>query len=78
MSERLADYRTANSGNYPVKFVLSPKMHWDYICSVCLLGKELGKVLDTSTHMGVSIEIDENSPGVMVGRDGCQFPIHHQ
>lgn len=74
MSEKLSDHLRATRA-YPLKFVLSPLLHKDYLRDVALLGASRGKKLDPANHMGVPIEIDEASPGVMVAADGAQVSL---
>ncbi|MDR6524606.1 hypothetical protein J2789_007323 [Variovorax paradoxus] len=74
MSEKLSDHLRATRA-YPLKFVLSPLLHKAYLRDVALLGDSRGKKMDSANHMGVPIEIDEASPGVMVGADGIEVAL---
>lgn len=78
MTERSSDRRSARGGAYPEKFVLNPLQHNEYLHCVELLGQAIGKTIDPTSHMGVRIEIDQNSPGVMVAADGSEVSLNHQ
>lgn len=69
MSEKLSDH-VRSTRAYPLKFVLSPLQHEDYLRDVALLSHSLGKEMNASNHMGVSIEISADSPGAMIAIDG--------
>ncbi|WP_332778468.1 hypothetical protein [Polaromonas sp.] len=77
MTERFSDHLGAR-GAYPEKFVLNPSQHNEYLRCVALLSQSIGKAIDPTLHMGVRIEIEENSPGVMVAADGSEVSLNHQ
>jgi len=74
MTEKFSDH-LSTSGAYPEKFVLSPVLHDEYLRDVTLVGQAVGKDIDPTTHMGIRIEVDENSPGVMVAADGTEVSL---
>ncbi|MET3465049.1 hypothetical protein [Variovorax atrisoli] len=69
MSEKLSDHLRATRA-YPLKFVLSASLYEDYLRDVALLSHSRGKDLDPATHLGVPIEISDDSRGFMVALDG--------
>ncbi|HSV81197.1 MAG TPA: hypothetical protein VLK85_18530 [Ramlibacter sp.] len=76
MTERFSDHLSAR-GAYPEKFVLNPLLHNEYLRCMTLLSQSVGKAIDPTSHMGVPIEVDENSPGVMVAADGSEVSLNH-
>ncbi|WP_418126061.1 hypothetical protein [Variovorax sp. 160MFSha2.1] len=74
MSEKLSDHLRATRA-YPLKFVLSPLLHKDYLRDVALLGDSRGKKMDPANHMGVPIEISDDSRGFMVALDGKEVRL---
>lgn len=74
MTVMFSDYRSARRA-YPEKFVLNPLQHCEYLRCVAHLNQSRKKAIDSTTHMGVRIEIDVNSPGVMVATDGSEVPL---
>ncbi|MCY1239829.1 hypothetical protein [Variovorax sp. 38R] len=71
MTEKFSDHLRA-TGAYPEKFVLSPSLHDRYLRDVKLVSQSVGKPIDPGLHMGIRIEIDAASAGVMVGSDGTE------
>lgn len=71
MTEKFSDHLRA-TGAYPQKFVLSPSLHDRYLRDVKLVSQSVGKPIDPGLHMGIRIEIDAASPGVMVAPDGTE------
>lgn len=74
MSEKLSDHLRATRA-YPVKFVLSPQLHKDYLRDVALLSDSRGKKMDPANHMGVPVEISEESRGSMIALDGTEIDL---
>lgn len=71
MTEKFSDHLRA-TGAYPEKFVLSPSLHDTYLRDVKRVSQSVGKPIDPGLHMGIRIEIDAASAGVMVASDGTQ------
>ncbi|MCY1531547.1 hypothetical protein D9M68_667760 [compost metagenome] len=71
MTEKFSDHLTA-TGAYPEKFVLNLAQHDTYLRDVALFNAGRQRPLDPALHMGIRIEIDAASPGVMVASDGTQ------
>jgi hypothetical protein len=74
MTERFSDHLRVK-GAYPEKFVLNHLQRNEYLRSVALLSLATGRTIDSTSHMGVPIEIDEGSTGMMVGADGSEVPL---
>lgn len=76
MTEKLAEHWKANSNAYPKKFILSPALCDAYLVDLRLLNNNIGKeVTLPEKHMGVPIEVDEASPGVMLAVDGTETSL---
>ncbi|MDN6885264.1 hypothetical protein QMO14_16790 [Variovorax sp. CAN2819] len=76
MTEKLTAHWKANENAYPKKFVLSPALRDEYLRCLSWM-TDLQARADTipRKHMGVPIEIDEASPGVMVASDGTEVAL---
>lgn len=74
MSEKLSDHLRATRA-YPLKFVLSPQLHKDYLRDVAVLSDSRGKKMDPANHMGVPIEISDDSRSFMVALDGTEVRV---
>lgn len=74
MSEKLSDHLRATRA-YPVKFVLSRPQHKDYLRDVALLSDSRGKKMDPAHHMGVPVEISDDSRSFMVALDGKEVRL---
>ncbi|WP_447777050.1 hypothetical protein [Variovorax boronicumulans] len=72
MTEKFSDHLRA-TGAYPQKFVLNPSLHDRYLRDVKLVSQSVGKPIDPGLHMGIRIEIDAASVGVMVASDGTEI-----
>jgi hypothetical protein len=74
MTEKLSAHWRANNNAYPQKFVLTPAQRAEYDESrrLCHAPPES---IGEPKHMGVLIEIDENTPGVMVAADGTEVAL---
>ncbi|SOD27682.1 hypothetical protein SAMN05518800_3247 [Variovorax sp. YR752] len=76
MTEKLSAHWRANNNAYPQKFVLSPALRDQYLHSMSLVTSNHGRTITMpEKHMGVRIEIDEHSPGVMVAADGTEVAL---
>lgn len=76
MTEKLSAHWRANNNAYPQKFVLSPALRDTYLGDLRLLNNNVGKTVTMpAKHMGVTIEVDEASPGVMVAADGTEVAL---
>jgi len=76
MTEKLSAHWRANNNSYPQKFVLSPALRDTYLGDLRLLNNNVGKTVTMPVkHMGVPIEIDDASPGVMVAADGAEVAL---
>ncbi|QNK67822.1 hypothetical protein [Variovorax sp. PAMC26660] len=71
MTEKLSAHWKANNNAYPQKFVLTPAQRHEYDESCRMCGAD-PKTIGDPQHMGVLIEIAENTPGVMVAADGTE------
>jgi hypothetical protein len=63
-----------NSAN-PRKFVLSPALREEYLRGLQLITIPGGGDMSVTKHMGVPIEIVEDSPGIMVAVDGSETAL---
>ncbi|WP_395320848.1 hypothetical protein [Variovorax sp. UC74_104] len=73
MTEKLSEHWKAHRNVYPRKFVLSPALRDEYLkCLGWMTGNQGRTVTLPEKHMGVRIEVDESSPGVMVAADGTE------
>lgn len=76
MTEKLSAHWRANNNAYPQKFVLSPALRDEYIKCLSLVTSNQGKTITLpDKHMGVLIEVTENTPGVMVAADGTEVTL---
>jgi len=67
----------AHNNAYPQKFIISPADNATLkdaraSINVAVTGKPLD---DHTTFMGVKIEVNDSSPGVMVAGDGTETPL---
>ncbi|WP_234974991.1 hypothetical protein [Variovorax paradoxus] len=74
MTEKLSAHWRANSNTYPKKFVLTPAQRAEYNESRLMCGAD-PKTISEPKHMGVPIEVTENTPGVMIAADGGEVPL---
>lgn len=74
MTEKLTAHWKANSNTYPQRFVLTPAQRHEYdeSCRMCGAGPDF---TGAPKHMGVPIEVTENTPGVMVAADGTEVTL---
>ena len=73
MTDALLKHWRANGNAYPQKFILTPAQHKEYVETRRMgIG---GPNIDGSVHMGVPIELSENTPGVMVAADGSEVAL---
>ncbi|MDQ0082961.1 hypothetical protein J2W35_003320 [Variovorax boronicumulans] len=76
MTEKLSAHWRANNNAYPQKFVLSTALRDEYIRDLGLITSNHGKTVPMpEKHMGVPIEVVENTPGVMVAADGTEVAL---
>ena len=75
MTEKLSEHWRANNNAYPQKFVLSPALRAEYVHCLELMTIPGERDMRATKHMGVRIEIDEASPGVMVAADGAEVAL---
>lgn len=76
MTEKLTTHWKAHDSVYPRKFVLPPALRDEYLkCLSWMTTNRVGVVQMPEKHMGVRIEIDESSPGVMVAADGTEVSL---
>lgn len=76
MGEKLSEHWKAHGNAYPQKFVLSPPLRDEYLKNLSWLAENRGIAPPLpEKHMGVRIEVDEASPGVMVAIDGSEVPL---
>ncbi|MBB4220375.1 hypothetical protein [Variovorax guangxiensis] len=75
MTEKLSEHWRANDNAYPQKFVLSPALRAEYVHCLELMTIPGERDMSATKHMGVRIEIDEASPGVMVAADGAEVAL---
>lgn len=71
MTEKFSDHLRA-TGAYPEKFVLNLAQHDAYLRDVALFNQTRRRPVDPALHMGIRIEIDAASAGVMVASDGTE------
>ena len=73
MTEGVINHWKANNNAYPQKFILTPEQHAGYAESRRTgIG---GPKSDVHEHMGVPVEISENTPGVMIAADGSKVSL---
>lgn len=73
MTEKLSAHWKAHDSVYPRKFVLPPALRDEYLQCMGWMTNNRGRAAQMpEKHMGVRIEIDESSPGVMVAADGTE------
>ncbi|MDN6886590.1 hypothetical protein QMO14_23650 [Variovorax sp. CAN2819] len=75
MTEKLSAHWRENNNAYPRKFVLSPALRDEYLRNLGLVTIPGERDMSATKHMGVPIEIDEASPGVMVAADGSEVAL---
>lgn len=76
MTEKLIAHWKANGNVYPQKFTLSPALRDEYLKCLSYLTSNQGKTITMpDKHMGVTIEVTENTPGVMVAADGTEVTL---
>ena len=75
MTDKLSAHWRAHNNAYPRKFVLSPELRDEYLRCLQLITIPGGRDMSVTKHMGVPIEIDEASPGVMVAADGAEVAL---
>ena len=75
MTDKLSAHWRAHNNAYPKKFVLSPALRDEYLRCLQLITIPGGRDMSVTKHMGVPIEIDEASPGVMVAADGTEVAL---
>ena len=65
---------------YPQKFILSPAQHRELTETVASVRKGIAvaPAPDPMKFMGAKLEIQEGSPGVMLGIDGSETPLPSQ
>ncbi|MDP9606398.1 hypothetical protein ABL840_19855 [Variovorax sp. NFACC27] len=76
MTEKLSMHWRAHDNVYPQKFVLPPVLRDEYLECLSWMTSNRGRTVQMpEKHMGVRIEIDESSPGVMVAADGTEVSL---
>jgi len=75
MTDKLIAHWKGNGNAYPKKFVLSPALRDEYVRCLNLMTIPGDRDMSATKHMGVPIEIDEASPGVMVAADGAEVAL---
>ncbi|MFV0677881.1 hypothetical protein [Variovorax sp. tm] len=76
MTDKLSAHWRAHNNAYPRKFVLSPALRDEYLkCLSWVTDARVRVNTIPEKHMGVPIEIDEASPGVMVAADGTEVAL---
>ncbi|WP_445289466.1 hypothetical protein [Variovorax atrisoli] len=76
MTDKLSAHWRAHNNAYPRKFVLSPALRDEYLkCLSWVTDARVRVTTIPEKHMGVPIEIDEASPGVMVAADGTEVAL---
>jgi len=76
MTEKLISHWRANNNAYPQKFVLSPALRDEYLqCLRTMTTNRAKTITAPDRHMGVLIEVAENTPGVMVAADGTEVAL---
>lgn len=76
MTEKLTSHWRANNNAYPQKFMLSPAQRDEYLQCLRTMTTNQGKAITAAErHMGVLIEVAENTPGVMVAADGVEVAL---
>jgi len=73
MTEAVINHWKANNNAYPKKFILTPDQHRGYVESRRAgIGGAKANVAD---HMGVPVEVADNTPGVMIAADGSELSL---
>lgn len=72
MTEKLSAHWKAHANAYPQKFLMTRAQHAEYVRVLKLCGSNKS---DFFTHMGVPIEIAEDTPGLMVAADGVEVSL---
>jgi len=75
MTDKLSAHWRAHNNAYPRKFVLSPAQREEYVRCLQLITIPGERDMSATKHMGVPIEINEASPGVIVAVDGTEIPL---
>ena len=75
MTDKLSAHWRDHNNAYPKKFVLSPALRDEYLRCLQLITIPGERDMSVTKHMGVPIEIDEASPGVMVAIDGTEVAL---
>ena len=76
MTEKLIAHWKTNGNAYPSKFTLSPALRDEYRRCLGWMTNNHGETPPMpEKHMGVRIEIDKASPGVVVAADGTQVSL---
>ena len=76
MTDKLSAHWRAHNNVYPRKLVLSPAMRDECLKCLSWVTDACVRVATIpEKHMGVPIEIDEPSPGVMVALDGTEMAL---
>ncbi|MDQ0610960.1 hypothetical protein QFZ83_005131 [Variovorax sp. W1I1] len=73
MTEGVINHWKAHGNAYPQKFILTPVQHAAYAES--RRNGIGGPKSDVRVHMGVPVEISENTPGVMIAADGSEVSL---
>jgi len=73
MTDAVINHWKAHGNAYPEKFTLNPAQHAVYAES---RRKGIGGLKsNVHEHMGVPVEISENTPGVMIAADGSEVSL---
>lgn len=76
MTEKLIAHWKGNSNAYPKKFILSPAQRDDYLKCLSWMTLYQGReIAMPATHMGVPLEVADNTPGVMVAAEGTEVSL---
>jgi len=72
MTEKLSAHWKAHGNAYPRKFVVTPAQHDEYVRNLKICNSPQTNFM---VHLGVPIEVDAGTPGVMIALDGKEIPL---
>jgi hypothetical protein len=76
MTEKLTNHWRAHNNAYPQRFLLSPVLRDEYLKCLGTMTNNKDKTITTAeVHIGVPIEVAENTPDVMVAAEGAEVPL---
>lgn len=75
----IRDHWKSNDNAYPIKAVMTTDQHRELVeqrrVARCGIGER--GAFEERKFLGVPIEIDDTSPGVLIAKDGTVVPLKH-